>query len=154
MLFEWSDKYSCGINSIDDQHKVIFRLINDLFDAIQARRESSIIKKVFSELLQYAHYHFDLEYELFQLYAYKDEPKHLEEHKEFIHTIESMIIHDYLSGKDNPREALQFLVDWFSNHILKTDMEYCKYFRFKEVVEDVNTYIAVRKFNKEYSKEP
>ena len=151
MLFSWKDTYSCGIDSIDEQHKVIFQLINDIYDAIQNKKEDSIIKKVFIDLLQYANYHFSLEFDLFQLYKYTDEQKHIDEHKFFIRKIESMMIHDYLTGKDNLKEALVFLVDWFTNHILKTDLEYCNYFRFKEVVEDVNTYITLKKFKKGYN---
>lgn len=150
MLFEWKEKYSCGISSIDDQHKIIFNLINELYDSIQNRKGEGIIKKVFVDLMQYANYHFNLEFELFQLYKYQDEEKHIEEHKVFIQKIESMMIHNYLTEKDNLKEALVFLVDWFSNHILKTDMEYCNFFRFREVIEEVNTYIAINKFAKSY----
>lgn len=115
----------------------------------KTKKNTEIIKKIFIDLLQYASYHFSLEYDLFQIYKYEDEARHIDEHKFFIKKIETMMIRDYLTGKDNLKEALVFLVDWFSNHILKTDMDYCNYFRFKEVVEDVNTYISVKKFIKE-----
>jgi hemerythrin len=32
-FFEWKDEYSTGLGAIDDQHKVIVRLMNALFIA-------------------------------------------------------------------------------------------------------------------------
>jgi hemerythrin-like metal-binding domain len=152
-LIKWKDSYSCGIDSIDEQHKVIFVLINKVFDAIQGGKTHDVIKGVFIELLEYANYHFALESQLFELYHYADEQKHLDEHRWFIKKIQIMMIHDYLTGKENLLETLHFLVEWFTDHILKTDMEYCKYFRFKEVLEEVDVFVRVRKFNEAYQKE-
>ncbi len=39
MLFKWKESYSCGIDSIDEQHKVIFQLINELYDSIQNKKK-------------------------------------------------------------------------------------------------------------------
>jgi hemerythrin-like metal-binding protein len=64
-FFDWKDEYSGGITDIDDQHKVIINLMNELYDAIRFKKEETIIKNVFIELLKYANYHFNLENELF-----------------------------------------------------------------------------------------
>ncbi len=34
--YEWEEKYSVGIQSIDNQHKEIFRLLNKLFVALKS----------------------------------------------------------------------------------------------------------------------
>lgn len=118
-LFTLKDSYSCAIENID---------------AIQAENSAAIVKNVFVELLRYANYHFELESQLFRMYLYGDETKHLEEHGFFIRKIRMLMIRDYLTGKDDLLEILKFLIDWFTGHILKTDREYCEYFRFKQVL--------------------
>ena len=107
-LFTWKDSYSCAIENID---------------AIQAGNSAAIVKDVFVELVRYANYHFELESQLFRMYHYEDETKHLEEHGFFIRKIRMLMICDYLTGKDDLLETLKFLIDWFTGHILKTDRE-------------------------------
>ena len=36
-IVAWKDAYSLGMPEIDDQHKVLFELINELWDAIVKR---------------------------------------------------------------------------------------------------------------------
>jgi hemerythrin-like metal-binding domain len=145
-LFNWKDSYSCGIESIDEQHKIIGNLINKVFDAIQTGNSAAIVKGVFVELLQYSNYHFELESQLFRMYHYEGETKHLEEHSFFIRKIQMLMIRDYLTGKDDLLATLRFLINWFTEHILKTDREYCDFFRFKQVLADVNEYVLMRKY--------
>ena len=65
MLLEWTEELSVGVPSIDEQHKVLIRLLNELFDATQAERGQTLLGKVLNELADYTVYHF--QYEEFSL---------------------------------------------------------------------------------------
>jgi hemerythrin-like metal-binding protein len=136
-FYEWKDEYACGIKGIDDQHKIIIKLMNKLYEAIRNGEDARIMKEVFIELLEYANYHFGLELKLFKKYRFIDEAKHIEEHNHFIEKIKTLMIHDYLNSSVASLETLDYLKKWFSNHMLKTDMEYCKYFIYKEMTNDI-----------------
>jgi hemerythrin len=140
-FFEWKDEYSSGIAGIDDQHKVIVRQMNELFEAIRYERDEAVIKGVFVELLRYAHYHFELEAELFTKHEYADKARHVKEHEHFIDKVKSLMVSGYLTDRNIPVETLQYLKSWFQDHMMKTDMEYCRFFNFKEVMDEVEAFI-------------
>jgi hemerythrin-like metal-binding protein len=147
-FFEWKDEYSGGIGSIDDQHKVIIDLMNQLFESIVQGKGESVTKSVFIELLKYANYHFGLEYELFNKYDYKEKAEHVEQHKHFIDKIKNLMIRNYLTEKNIQIETLHYLRGWFQDHMLKIDMEYCRYFNLKEILGEVEAYLMEDKSGK------
>jgi len=140
-FFVWKDEYSTGITGIDTQHKEIIRLMNEVFNAISKSKEKLVKKEVFIDLLKYANYHFGLELSLFQQYHYERENEHREEHNFFIKKIETLMINDYLTDKNVLIETLHFLRSWFENHILKTDVEYCRYFDHEELMDEIEKFI-------------
>jgi hemerythrin-like metal-binding protein len=140
-FFEWKNEYSGGITEIDEQHKVIIELMNELYDAIRFKKEETITKNVFIELLKYSNYHFNLEGQLFDKYQYEKEDQHINEHKHFIEKIKTLIINEYLTDHNIAIETLQYLKNWFQNHMLKTDMDYCEYFNGKEIMEEIDLFL-------------
>ena len=44
----WDDKYSVGVKEIDDQHKNLFVVINELFRSIDSGITEEVIKKIIS----------------------------------------------------------------------------------------------------------
>jgi hemerythrin len=141
-FFEWKEEYSGGIQGIDEQHKVILELMNELFDAIRYEKEEATIKKVFVELLKYANYHFGLEAELFEKYVYEEREEHVRQHEHFIQKIKDLMISDYLTDRNIALETLHYLRGWFQEHMMKIDMEYCRFFIFKEVMGEIDAYLG------------
>ena len=57
-LFEWDDaKYSVKIKTIDNQHKKLVDLINQLFNAMVNEEAHSKLSEVLNELIQYTASH-------------------------------------------------------------------------------------------------
>lgn len=141
-FFEWKEEYSGGIESIDDQHKVMISLMNELYDSIVREKGERNTKNIFIELLKYANYHFGLENQLFAKYDYQEKAEHLEQHQHFIDKIRNLMLKNYLTEKKVEIETLHYLRLWFQDHMLKIDMEYCKFFRLKEVLAEVEEYLV------------
>jgi hemerythrin-like metal-binding protein len=141
-FYEWKDEYRCGIAGIDDQHKIIVKLMDKLHAGISGAAAPAELKDVFIELLEYANYHFGLELKLFRKYRFIDEAKHVEEHNHFIDKVKTLMIHDYLGTGATALETLDYLKKWFSNHMMKTDLEYCRFFQYKELAAQIETEVA------------
>ena len=129
MLIEWGPKYHIGIKSIDDQHKILVDLINDLYDAFGSQKNKKVIKKVIKELLDYTVYHFGNEEESFKKIGYKESDNHQIQHEKFIEKIETFGKEFEEGDASLSFEILDFLKNWLLNHILKIDTKYVPHFK-------------------------
>jgi len=136
-FFDWKEEYTVGIAAIDDQHKKILDLINELFESFRDSREDLIIDEVLDDLLEYANYHFGLEETLFTKYDYQKKAAHIAEHQHFIARISALKIKDTINPKDIPAETFDYLRDWFKNHMLTVDIVYSDFYRQKGVVREI-----------------
>ena len=124
---EWQDSYSVGINSIDQQHKKLVNLINQLQTAVDYSTGEEFEREALDELVKYTKTHFAHEESLMQQYGYPDYEPHTAEHKKMIGIVE-----DVLTEYDQDKErailsALNFLRDWLINHINGTDKQYSSF---------------------------
>ncbi len=44
-LMEWNEKLSVGVPSIDEQHKKLVAMLNELYDAMQAKHDQDALAK-------------------------------------------------------------------------------------------------------------
>jgi methyl-accepting chemotaxis protein/hemerythrin len=126
-LFVWDDSLSVGIKQIDDQHKVLIDLINELNDAMRQRRSQKIMMEVVDRLANYAVEHFGTEEKLFDKHGYPETEAHKEVHRKFVAKV-SEFGEELRSGKASvTMEVMRFLKDWLLGHIKGTDQRYSKY---------------------------
>jgi hemerythrin len=128
VLMEWTYALSVNLNSIDDQHKKLFNYMNELYDALVARKEREILSKIFQELEDYTKTHFSFEEEKFIKFDYIGKDAHMLQHKEFINKLAVMkkqIAEDVADVED----LLDFLVQWLIHHIKGTDHGYIECFK-------------------------
>jgi hemerythrin len=126
---EWTDEYSVGIPEIDEQHKVLFQLVNQLSEAIHQRHGSEACQGILAQLVEYTRIHFALEESLMRMANYLgfDEHKHL--HEQLISDVVTLN-QKMESGKAKISfELLHFLRVWLTKHILHSDKEYAAYFK-------------------------
>jgi len=77
---EWNGKFSVQVAVLDEQHKKIFAMINDL-DALRERKaEARVVGGVLVKLLDYAHHHFSTEENSMAEAGYPDLEAHRLEH--------------------------------------------------------------------------
>lgn len=130
----WSDEFSVGIESIDEQHKKLVNMIITLHDAIADGRASEVLDEIFNSLLDYTNYHFSYEDELFEKYDYPDAENHKKEHAELKRQVTQHRAR-LATGDRFMSEILllKFIQDWLVNHIMKTDMKFAPFFILKGV---------------------
>ena len=128
-MFQWEDKYSVGIQSIDNQHKEIFMLLNKLLEAMKMGYANDVTIQIIQELERYAVIHFQKEEYFFQRFNYQGSAEHITEHQNFIKKI-AVLKSELNSGKMILTiELLNFLRDWIEHHILVIDKKYSECFR-------------------------
>ena len=124
---EWDDAYSVGIDSIDQQHKRLISLINQLQTAVDYSTGEEFEREALDELVDYTKTHFSYEEELMQKYAYPEFEPHKAQHQKMIQQVEEVLA-EYEQDHDRAmRRALDFLKQWLINHINGTDKEYSEY---------------------------
>jgi hemerythrin-like metal-binding protein len=132
-FFDWKDDYSVGISTIDEQHKKMINLINEVLESIRDGLEKQIIREILNDLEQYAIYHFAQEEILFQEYGYNKAKEHGQSHEHYIKKIESLKILASLNEEKLSILTFAFLRTWLDNHILKDDIEYGRFIRNKDI---------------------
>ena len=57
-LIKWTDKYLVGIKEIDNQHKGLVVLINELFNLMSQGKAKDNMNEIFIHLTEYTKKHF------------------------------------------------------------------------------------------------
>ena len=122
-LITWSDRYKTGNYEVDSQHQELFRIVNDLHEAIKEQRGKAMLFQTLDDLADYVVYHFKTEENLMEIRKYPGLAEHKAIHEQL--TKEALdIIQGYKSGKHLLAVTLtQFLGNWIKNHIKDEDMK-------------------------------
>jgi hemerythrin len=130
---EWRDEYSVGIESIDNDHKRLLNLINQLQTATHYQTGQQFEQEALDAVVDYTKYHFKREEDLMETHGYPDFEPHKAQHREMIGRVNEML-EDY---RHNPQEGLeetvQFLKKWLIGHINGTDQAYSEFLRARGV---------------------
>jgi hemerythrin len=123
-LIQWSDKLSVGIPAMDEQHKELVRMTNELHAAMLERKAREVIGGILGGLAEYTKKHFWDEEVIFTKQNIPGLLKHKKLHAEFVATVEKFQ-RDFSSGSVTlSLEVMNFLKDWLVNHIQGADQEY------------------------------
>lgn len=132
-LIEWNDNFSVNIADIDNQHKNLINLINELYNAMSKGKSKEIMEEIINKMINYANYHFTTEEDLMTKYGFSDYANHKKEHVNFIEKVQKFN-EDYKRGNVFVSiDVLNFLSNWLKNHILGTDKKYSAFFNEKGV---------------------
>ena len=126
--FVWEDKYSLHIAEIDRQHRKLFALFNELYDAMQQGHGDEVIDKVLTSVVDYCAYHFSFEEKLLKEAGYTEEAAHRAEHGKL--TEQAKELAQRLRNAHDPTvtiATLQFLGDWLARHILVSDKRFAPF---------------------------
>ncbi len=122
----WKDEYSVGIEEMDNDHKKLLNLINQLQTAVHYYTGKEFEEKALDELVDYTKTHFQKEEKLMADNDYADLEAHKIQHQQFIEKVSSAI-EQYKTNSDvTIIDTLKFLKEWLIKHINGTDKEYGK----------------------------
>jgi hemerythrin len=128
-LIEWTASLKLGIEEIDNQHRVLITMINDLNDAMRKGQGKAILGKIIDGLTSYTATHFKVEEEYFKKLAYPQAASHLVEHDNFMRRVGEFRTSFGQSQLGLSVDIVNFLSDWLVNHIQGTDRKYVPHFK-------------------------
>ncbi len=124
---EWKDDYSVGIDSIDQQHKKLLNLINQLQTAVDYSTGEQFEREALDELVDYTKTHFTYEEGLMRDNDYPDFEPHKAQHEKMFEKVREVLA-EYEQDQDTAMaNVAEYLKDWLINHINGTDKEYSSY---------------------------
>lgn len=121
----WNPSFSVGNATLDEQHKVLLGVCYDLMECTKLQGPSSISR--FHELLdvlaRYTREHFSTEERILSACGYAGLEEQKAEH--LVYEEELMrIIFDAMTNKFNVQEIERLTSEWWTRHILESDMKY------------------------------
>lgn len=127
VMFPWSDAYTTGVRVLDNDHRELFAIVNELHALIERKKTPSRfeIKAIIDSLARYTREHFDREERLLRDYGYPDLDDHIDKHNDFKRLLMAVVkIEVEEPHRIDPRRLLGFLGAWLEHHILKEDRHY------------------------------
>lgn len=127
--FLWDDKYAFGVESIDEDHKVLVGLINQLYVAMRQGKARAVISGIVTQMVDYAKVHFRREEFYFKGVKYSESAVHKAEHDAFTSKVAEFKTELDAGNVNISIEVISFLREWLANHILVSDKKYVAEFK-------------------------
>lgn len=127
VFIQWNTKYEVGIPKIDDQHKHLVELCNELHESIVTDNPLAQKKQLVAtlkECVDYVGTHFKDEEMLMQAAGFEDFDAHKAKHevftKQVLETAQNFNAQDRLAAI----KFVKFLYEWLISHISYEDKQY------------------------------
>ncbi len=123
-LFNWSDKFKIGIDSIDLQHQKLVEILNELHEAMLTEKTELIMGDTLNKMVTYTQEHFAFEEGLLRQAKYPELDTHKKAHEAFV--AKATALSSRFSEKKQTLnvETWDFLKNWLKNHMLGEDKKY------------------------------
>lgn len=134
LIMKWNKKYGVGIAAIDAQHKQLFRLNDELEDALKAGMRPEDLDALLVHIGKYAVRHFTLEETHMARVKYPGLTQQQETHKAFVNRFTD--IRENFARDGLSREIIDTLhnelIDWIREHITSMDQQFGKYYNRRQ----------------------
>jgi len=128
-IVSWGESYATGIELIDNQHKELVRLTNQLYHACLAGSEvvETVFKSAMSQMVDYVRFHFTAELELLKRINYPAYHEHKKEHDTLVMNILEASKEFSVGKKFVAYNFVRTLKDWVFSHIAFSDKLYAAF---------------------------
>lgn len=130
-FIEWNESMSVGVGILDNDHKYMISIVNELHEGIVAGHDKEILGNVLHELIEYTIVHFAREEEMFERTEYPaaSAEAHRSEHRELVARVTNVVArYDTRPVALLDLELMSFLQNWLVTHIQGTDKKYTNWF--------------------------
>jgi len=127
-LMQWTQAMSVGLEELDDDHKVLIKVINDLAANAGDAARRDVVRQCLLSLRRYAEFHFAREEKVLSACKYPGLETQKSEHRDFVKRIQEVTTRfdeDAEGSIEVVNEVLlSYLKEWLNHHILVEDMAY------------------------------
>jgi len=119
----WKEEFSIGNNDIDNDHKMLIDIHNDLIDLIDLNNNREEFAMILSKLSDYTLTHFKKEEKYLEQYTYQDISAYKSKHLAYTCIIAKFNLDLYSNHPPEPLEVLKLVLTWLTEHIVKSDTD-------------------------------
>jgi hemerythrin-like metal-binding protein len=120
-LLEWKPQYSVGIASMDDEHREMIDLINDVYEKLGSTPDSEAIESCLEEIFNTISLHFALEERIMRDNGYSEYEDHKDDHEDLLDEIRDLMDNFATDPDEGARQLKLRLSDWFGTHFASFD---------------------------------
>lgn len=130
-LMSWNTNLNTNIKIIDEQHRKLMNLINELHRAMALKKNNTVFNEILESMISYTKTHFNDEENLLNKHGYPDELAHKEIHRALVSKV--LTLQDKLKSGEVmvSIDLMTFLKSWLVNHIMKEDKRYVPFLEGK-----------------------
>jgi len=128
---KWSEDLACGIKIIDEQHRGLLDMINDMLSHVSGddAQEADYFGKMVDKAVDYTQVHFGTEEDIMEKAGFDGFKDHKKAHDAFIIAVLDNIWAFQNEKRINLEGFSTFLKDWVLTHIAVMDKQYFSYFK-------------------------
>lgn len=115
----WKDEYSVGVAAIDEDHKQLLAIVNELHDSLAEGAASETLARICDDLINHTVVHFDNEERYFAKTDYPRAAAHRLMHQQLKQRI--LQFRGEISEQPPPLGKFVFFTDWLAHHIVGED---------------------------------
>ncbi len=123
MAIEWTEDLAVGSLEIDNQHKELFKRINQMLEACTQGKGKEVLNEIIGFLESYVVTHFGTEEALMKQYNYPDYLNHKKQHEQFIQSFMGLKNELATTGPGTHIVVMtnRTVVNWLNGHIRNVD---------------------------------
>lgn len=119
--FEWGDDMIIDHGSIDQDHRKLVDLVNELHTATSEGRGQTVVAKIMSELIFYTQDHLTREEHQMALVGFPGLAEHKQSHARFMVSMHELLEKQAGGSITVASQLSSLLRDWLSIHIRRSD---------------------------------
>ncbi|MFC1681980.1 bacteriohemerythrin [Pseudomonadota bacterium] len=129
----WREEYNVNVREIDEQHKTMLELVNNIHCAVEARIGKDDLVELLGQLVDFTRGHFSTEEQLMKKHDYPDLAEHHKEHRLLLQYLVDLL--DAVSSGKRLTFYSDYDVstDWALTHISEHDQDLGVFLRSKGV---------------------
>ncbi|MDR2735047.1 MAG: bacteriohemerythrin [Spirochaetota bacterium] len=138
----WNEQYDGGLAIMDEQHRKIVDVINELYRAVFAlkvdgtaeekeKEKAEGIKKSIRAAVEYVKVHFSTEETIMRKLDYPRYPEHKTRHEDFARRVLQDVMRFESGDRRVGMQLVAFLRDWLLEHIAVADKDLALYAKNK-----------------------
>lgn len=118
-----NDTYKIGIDSVDQEHRFLIGIYNDLVGKIGKGSGDDLVESVIKKLFDYADYHFASEERVMISTDFPGLDPHRRQHESFVRSLNDLATERTGDKVADLRRVVAFVGSWIRGHILVTDKQ-------------------------------
>lgn len=132
-LMTWSSKYSVGVETLDNQHKALMKVLNELHAASMRGKANEVAGPLLWQIVSIAREHFSAEERLMESFRFSGLAAHRAKHTELDGKIAEFVARHERGDATVYTQLLYFMRDWQARHMQTEDQEYAAGLRARGV---------------------